>query len=257
MKSPKVIAIVPVYNEERNLHRSLNPLVDMMKTGKIDNIIAINDGSTDNSQDKLEGYLQDPGFINIVLPENRGKAYAFYKAAKVCYQIGADIILTLDADLLDISEEQIDLLINSIIENPKINMTIGTVRRDSTNYSGQRAIRTEALIPLLCEEQEDSNWLYLIAGIKRDKNKNPEIIERIGYGLELTLNFLIGRTVNIYHTQHPSGVYFVSIVKTNFNAAPISHNERILHYPDKCVEQIVKEPQLASERCIAYSRNDF
>lgn len=221
MKSKKVMAIVPVYNEARNLHRTLNPLTDMMKKGKIDNIIAINDGSTDNSQDKLEAYLENPNFINIVLPKNYGKAYAFYRAAKVCYQMGADIILSLDADLLDISEEQIDMLIGPIIEDNNINMVIGTVKDCSPYVSGQRTIRTQSLDILFDSNKQDKDWLYLFSGIKINKKGEEKLISRVGYGLEWILNdFIEKEFLCMTDFSHHSKKIFkhIEIVETWFIA---------------------------------------
>ncbi len=226
-KSKRIVAIVPVYNEAQNLHNTLKPLVDMMAKGKIDHVIAINDGSIDNSQQELEVYLENPGFINMVLPKNYGKAYAFYCTAKTSYQMGADIILTLDADLLDISEEQIDMLINPILNTEDINMVIGTLISDVEYLSGQRAIRLTSLIPLFDENHElYGEWTFLISGIKKNLEGKLEIVERIGYGLERTLNILLE---SIFHLEKfydigrgYTNFEHTKIVDTSFNSGPTS-----------------------------------
>ncbi|MFA5381792.1 MAG: glycosyltransferase [Candidatus Micrarchaeia archaeon] len=235
-KPHKIMAIVPVYNEAKNLHKTLNPLNDMLNEGKIDGIIAINDGSKDSSQRKLEAYLENPGFINIVLPENMGKAFAFYCAAKASYQMGADIILMLDADLLKVSEEQIDMLINPILNNENINMTIGTTKESITYLSGQRALRIKALEPILDDKKKISwfqlfkqifrrkksiiPWFYLITGIVIDKNEKPEVVKRIGYGLEVVLNmFIESKFITTYDSHgfiQPKFLKHTRIVDTNF-----------------------------------------
>jgi glycosyltransferase involved in cell wall biosynthesis len=222
-KPHKIMAIVPVYNEAENLHKTLNPLNDMLNEGKIDGIIAINDGSKDSSQKKLEAYLENPGFINIVLPENMGKAFAFYCAAKVSYQMGADIILMLDADILKLSEIQINMLIEPIIENPEINMVIGEVKGEGCiSVVGQRAIRTESLLSLIDETYRRKDWLELFIGIEIDNKNNEHIIHRVGYGLERSLNALI----NIRGKYYTCLSEQVVLAKTNFKCGPMSDERK-------------------------------
>lgn len=87
----KIAAIVPFFNEElfiKKLFLSLSEYVHI--------IIAINDGSTDSSEDIVES------FSNVILLKNRdniGKGYSlnlgFIKAA----DMGFDYVITIDADL--------------------------------------------------------------------------------------------------------------------------------------------------------------
>ncbi|MCC7552743.1 glycosyltransferase [Candidatus Micrarchaeota archaeon] len=236
-KFNRIIAIVPVYNEAQNLHDVLNPLIDMIAKGKIDNVIAINDGSIDNSQKELEVYLENPGFINMVLPKNYGKSYAFYCAAKASYQMGADVILILDADLVDISENQIDLLVSPILTQPEINMTIGTVDGCSLFCSGQRALRATALAPILDEKQIDIKWEYIVSGVYTTKTGKKSLRRRVGYGLEWALNdyieqeFLFMTDFSDYSKKIFKHIYKA---KTNFySRVPSFYEERYGYTPSR------------------------
>ncbi len=70
----KVSIIVPVYNVEKYLKRSLDSIVN--QTLKDIEIICINDGSTDNSLSVLEAYAKNDTRIIIINKENEGVASA-------------------------------------------------------------------------------------------------------------------------------------------------------------------------------------
>ena len=68
---PKVSIIVPVYNVERYIVRSMDSLVN--QTLKDIEIIVVNDGSTDNSKKLIEIYQEKyPNKIKLVDKENGG-----------------------------------------------------------------------------------------------------------------------------------------------------------------------------------------
>ncbi len=72
---PKVSIIVPVYNAEKYLYKCFNSLVN--QTLEDIEIIAVNDGSTDNSLAILEEYEQKyPKKIKVYSKENGGQASA-------------------------------------------------------------------------------------------------------------------------------------------------------------------------------------
>ena len=67
---PKVSIIVPVYNVEKYLERSLNSLIN--QTLKDIEIICVNDGSKDNSLKILEEYSKKDNRIIVINQENAG-----------------------------------------------------------------------------------------------------------------------------------------------------------------------------------------
>ena len=67
---PKVSIIVPVYNVDRYLVRSMDSLVN--QTLKDIEIIVVNDGSTDNSKKLIEIYQEKyPNKIKLVDKKNQ------------------------------------------------------------------------------------------------------------------------------------------------------------------------------------------
>lgn len=77
----KISVIVPVYNSERFLNKCLTSLVN--QTFKDLEIICINDGSPDNSQEILEKFAQQDSRIKVIKQERFGPS--------ICRNLGIDI----------------------------------------------------------------------------------------------------------------------------------------------------------------------
>ena len=74
MNKPKVSIIIPVYNAEDRL----GILLDQVKQQTLTDyeVILINDGSTDESQDIIDTYCEEDSRFRSVAQENRGAAMA-------------------------------------------------------------------------------------------------------------------------------------------------------------------------------------
>lgn len=122
MKNPRVLIIIPAYNEEESIENTVN----VLKTAGHD-FIVVNDGSTDNTLKKLQ--KTHCPYIN--LPFNLGIGGAMQTGYKYAYEKGYDIAVQFDADgQHDIS--YIKDLINPIKEQ-KANLTIGSVFIDKSS----------------------------------------------------------------------------------------------------------------------------
>lgn len=161
MKIPKVSVIVPGYNEEKNIQKVL---LQLSSCSSIDEIICVNDGSTDNTIDVIK---QVPNIQCIDLKKNSGKAYAIAKGIE---KAKGDIVLFLDADMIGFTDAIIQKLIKPLLSK-KYSGVLGY----PNNYrfdivfrplTGQRAYFKKDLLPHLSE-------------LKHKK-----------YGLELYLNYL-------------------------------------------------------------------
>lgn len=111
MKSPPVTisAIVPFFNEEKQITKVVRQL---LKSPLIDEVICIDDGSTDNSLDKLQKFN---GLITIItLKINHGKGYALAQGIK---QANGKIVAFFDSDLTNLKLKHINALLNPILEN--------------------------------------------------------------------------------------------------------------------------------------------
>lgn len=89
----RLSVIIPVYNEVK----TINEIINRVKaTGLVDEILAVDDGSTDGSRDVL-ARLRDTGEVKAIFHEtNQGKG----KAVRTGIQnVTGDLVLIQDADL--------------------------------------------------------------------------------------------------------------------------------------------------------------
>lgn len=140
----ETIAIIPAYNEEKNIGHVLSVLTDVALIKKV---IVVSDGSTDDTVNVAKSY----GVEIIELKENRGKGGAL-KAGLDNFQ--ADVVLFLDADLLGLTEKHVLNLVEPVI-NDEADMTIGIFEKGriatdlaqkmAPYLSGQRALKFSLL----------------------------------------------------------------------------------------------------------------
>lgn len=103
-KPPKISVIVPIYNEEGSIEPLLTALYGALgKTGLEFEIIAVNDGSTDQSYGKLsQAALVHPELKVVNFRRNFGQTAAIM--AGIDYAAG-DILVFIDADLQNDPED--------------------------------------------------------------------------------------------------------------------------------------------------------
>ena len=140
----ETIAIIPAYNEEKNIGHVLSVLKDV---DLIKKVIVVSDGSTDDTVNVARSY----GVEIIELKENRGKGGAL-KAGLDNFQ--ADVVLFMDADLLGLTEKHVLNLVEPVI-NDEADMTIGIFEKGriatdlaqkmAPYLSGQRALKFSLL----------------------------------------------------------------------------------------------------------------
>jgi glycosyltransferase involved in cell wall biosynthesis len=112
------------------------------KSNLIDEIIVINDGSTDNTSI----IAKKSGAKVIDLSKNKGKGGALLEGIK---KAQGDILLFLDADLIRLTPCHIKQLLSQILNN-EAEMSIGIFTNDPIHemmpqLSGQRALKREIL----------------------------------------------------------------------------------------------------------------
>ena len=93
----KVSILIPAYNEERTIRKTI--LSCLAQTRPADEVVVVDDGSTDRTADIVEAMAHsDPTIRLIRLPENTGnKSRAQEQGLRY---LSADIIVTADADTL-------------------------------------------------------------------------------------------------------------------------------------------------------------
>lgn len=137
-----ISAIVPAYNEEKTIGQIVAIL---KKTPLVEEVIVVDDGSKDATADiALKG-----GAKVIRLPQNLGKGEALALGVEKAKN---DLLLFLDADLLGLKEEHIELLARPVLENG-VDITIGSIdrgkalnrwmRKFESPFSGLRVLKRD------------------------------------------------------------------------------------------------------------------
>ncbi len=139
-----VSVLIPAYNEEKTI-------TDVIMAAKecevVDEIIVIDDGSTDSTYEKAEKTR-----VKVIkLPRNIGKGGALKKGID---ESRGEIIVFLDADLIGLKPKHIEALVKPVMEGD-VGMTVGIFKKgrkttDLSQYltpflSGQRAIKRNLL----------------------------------------------------------------------------------------------------------------
>ena len=163
-----VSAIVPVYNEEKTVSKVVNTL---LKNNLIDEVICINDGSTDTSMDVLN---QFKGKIKVVnLRKNQGKGYALSVGIK---QAKGEFVAFVDADLTNLSDDHIRELLTPILNN------------DTRGVVGYPSSAKGNLFDLLFSNLTGERVYY-----KKDLISHVEEMAKTRFGVEVFLNRLFDK----------------------------------------------------------------
>lgn len=151
----KATAIVCTFNEEKTIADILETL---LKCNVFDEIIAVNDGSTDGTSKVLEKYIGLNKLRIIELPENRGKGFAMAEGITTAKN---NLLIFVDADLTNFKIEYIQQLIQPLLEE-KANMIIGQPTENIIDYrlnpfislAGERALYRNDVLPLVEQMRE-------------------------------------------------------------------------------------------------------
>lgn len=86
----KICVLIPTYNNEKTLKRVIDGVLDYTE-----DIIAVNDGSTDSTKEILRSYSQ----IEVIdLPENKGKGNGLKIGFRKAKELGYNYAITIDSD---------------------------------------------------------------------------------------------------------------------------------------------------------------
>jgi len=173
-----VTCIIPSYNESKTI---AGVIETCLETPEINEIIVVNDGSKDNTLEKLKPFAQKIKVIN--LDKNQGKGYAVAQGIKAASNF---YLLFLDADLINLEPHHLYSLFQPIVEN-KADMTIGSFVSSKNlfnhtpwRFSGQRCFKKEYLSPLI-KEIEKTNYGLEVFLNERLKEKRVVVVPVVIY----------------------------------------------------------------------------
>ncbi|MCR4850760.1 MAG: glycosyltransferase family 2 protein [Lachnospiraceae bacterium] len=104
---PNLYFVLPCYNEEEILRQSADRMLglyhrlrDESQIGEESRILFVDDGSKDKTWDSIcELHGEDPVFHGIRLSRNKGHQTAIFSGMMRGLEMGADCVITIDADL--------------------------------------------------------------------------------------------------------------------------------------------------------------
>lgn len=175
----KFSAIIPAYNEDGRFQKVINELV---KVPCLNEIIFVDDGSTDNTETSIHYFEQKyPNFIKYIKhSKNQGKGAALESGVKKSKN---EIILFLDADLKNITSEKIFKIVEPVLLG-KVDMSRGAFKRKRgrvTEYAVKPMM--QILFPKIHFEQPISGQICT----KKSFLSKAEFTDR--YGVDIGLLF--------------------------------------------------------------------
>ncbi len=178
----KASAIICVYNEESTIK---NVVLSVSRTLIINEIIIINDGSTDQTKSIIEELHMENDITTMHFQENKGKGYAMATGIENATN---EIVVFIDADQTKIPDNYINKLVKPLL-NGQYDMVLGytTVKFLGRNINpmkiltGERAIIKKDIESILDKIKESrfgvETLLYLYYTSKNKKIKFTHLHE--------------------------------------------------------------------------------
>ncbi len=177
-KKNNVAAVIPFYNESTNLNKIITQTLNY-----VDIVIAIDDGSTDNSTELI------PSSNNIILissGKNYGKGHALNLGFKKSMEINSDITVSIDADLQHDPKS-----IPNLIEKIKLfDIVIGNRLNNLSNMPIHR-IASNKITSLLLSIKTGQKILDSQCGFRAYKTKILKEILPFSNGFEAESEILV------------------------------------------------------------------
>jgi len=145
----KITAIICVYNEEK----TIKDVVSIVCNYIFNEVIVVNDGSTDKTNDILNSLSKNYEFKYIKLQENKGKGFAMATGIE---NTSGEIIVFVDADLSNLQKDHLFELVMPLVHK-KADMILGQATETLIDYSinpfksftGERSVFKKDMLPIV------------------------------------------------------------------------------------------------------------
>lgn len=204
----KILLIIPAYNEEENILKTCNNIINYNKKNKTNyDLIVINDGSKDNT----ENILMENNINHVKLIHNLGIGGAVQTGYTYALEHDYDIAVQFDGDGQH-DVKYVENLIKPIIEN-NINMVIGSrfIDDSSSKFKSSKARRVGI------------NLISFAIKLKTRKK-----IYDTTSGFRAVDKRIIKLFANSYPTEYPEPISTVNVIKNKYSIVeiPVSMQER-------------------------------
>jgi poly-beta-1,6-N-acetyl-D-glucosamine synthase len=173
---PPVSVLIPCYNEEENIRET----IEILKQQKYPNfeIIAVNDGSKDNTLEILNSLAKDYPQLRVVnLHTNQGKAMGLKTAALLA---NSEILVCIDGDAL-LAPEAIAWMVKSFLHNPGVGAITGNprIRNRSTLLGRIQVGEFSAIVGMIKRAQRTYGRVFTVSGVIAAFRKSA--LHNVGY----------------------------------------------------------------------------
>lgn len=146
----KTSAIICAYNEEKTIE---NVILSAKENYVVNDIIVVNDGSTDSTGKIIESLKNRVTMTDIHFEKNKGKGYAMAIGIEKALN---DIIVFIDADLSNLNQNHYYQLVDPIVGDVA-DMVLGQATETLINYgvnpfkslTGERALLKKDILPIV------------------------------------------------------------------------------------------------------------
>jgi glycosyltransferase involved in cell wall biosynthesis len=214
MEISKICAVIPAYNASKQLRKVVD---DLRQWNPKIAILVVDDGSTDDTKRVAKS-------LNVLVKEhnkNLGKGAALKLGFKTALSMGANVIITLDADAQHNPKDIKQLF--SKMDTEKLDLVVGSRMSDTANMPIHRVLSNKITSKLISwrlgQKIEDSQCGFRL--IRAELLKNI-ILESTKFDLESELiiksglnGFKIGSaTIETIYTDHGSSA--INLVTDTF-----------------------------------------
>lgn len=183
----KIAAVVVTYNRLNLLKECINAIRN--QTHKVDEIIVINNSSTDGT---LE-WLEEQKDLTVITQENLGGAGGFYTGIKTAYEKGYDWIWCMDDDAKPL-KNSLQIKVEFLEKNnsqEQISAVTATVKHlfdGSIDFTHRRILKKSKIFPYIFEDLEFNSYsnetteidIASFVGILINSN----VVREIGYPIK-------------------------------------------------------------------------
>ncbi|MGY3910600.1 glycosyltransferase family 2 protein [Aeromonas piscicola] len=158
---PKVTLMVPCYNEGANVEETISHLLRQRYPDF--EVLAINDGSKDDTGERLDRLAAQDGRLTVLHQHNQGKAMALNNGLKVAT---GEILVGIDGDAV-LDHDAVRWMVKQFIESPRVGAVTGNprVRTRSTIIGKIQTGEFSSIIGLIKRAQRIYGTVFTVSGV--------------------------------------------------------------------------------------------
>ncbi len=173
---PAVSVIVPCFNEADNISETLQTLIEL--DYPVYDIIAVNDGSTDQTGDILDAMAAEHEKLRVVqLVKNQGKAMALRMGSMLSQ---AEFLVCIDGDAL-LDRHAVTWMMQHFVKSPRVAGVTGNprIRTRSTLLGKIQVGEFSAILGLIKRAQRIYGRIFTMSGVVSAFRKSA--LHQVGY----------------------------------------------------------------------------